>query len=86
LDLLETQGDRLIVDLSDVTYIDSSALGMLIALAARLGDRGASLAIISGREGLRRIFQTRGLVDLLGFAESLDEAATHLDSARPGSS
>ena len=84
LDLLGKQGDRLIVDLSDVTYIDSSALGTLIAFSARLGDRGAALAIVSDREGLRRIFQTRGLVDLLHFVGSREEAAAYLDSTGMG--
>ena len=83
LDLLEKQGDRVIVDLSDVTYIDSSALGVLIAYSARLHERGAALVIVSDRDGLRRIFQTRGLVDLLCFVDRRDEAAARLDSTRP---
>ena len=86
LDLLEQQGDGFIVDLSDITYIDSCALGMLIASSARLHERGSALAIVSNRDGLRRIFQTRQLVDLLCFVGSRDEAAARLDSTRSATS
>jgi anti-sigma B factor antagonist len=81
LDDLGAQGDCLIVDLSAVTYIDSSSIGALIAFSSRLGGRGGALAIASDREDLRRIFRTRGLVDLLHFFDSRDEAAAFLASS-----
>ena len=77
---LGTRGDRLIIDLSGVKFIDSSSIGELIAFDARLRERGAMLAITSAQENLRRIFRTRGLVPLLCFFDSLSEAAAFLES------
>jgi anti-sigma B factor antagonist len=81
LDGLDAQGDCLIVDLSDVRFIDSSSIGALIAFGSRLAERGGTLAVASDREDLRRLFRTRGLVELLNFFDSQNEAAAFLKSS-----
>jgi anti-sigma B factor antagonist len=60
--LVET-GDAsvVVVDLSAVTFLDSSALGALVGLFRRLRERDAVLRIVEPRTAASRIFELTGL-------------------------
>jgi anti-anti-sigma factor len=62
--LLECEGD-VIVDLSAVTYMDSSGIGMLIKQTARLGESGGSLRLRNPQEPVRKVIDHMGLIQLL---------------------
>ncbi|GHD44792.1 anti-anti-sigma factor [Marinobacter persicus] len=47
--------ERYIVDLSDTTYLDSSALGMLLLLRDHAGGDAASISIENCNSDVRRI-------------------------------
>jgi anti-sigma B factor antagonist len=44
-------GERLVADLSNVTFIDSSIVALLLRLAARADARGATLVVIAQPHG-----------------------------------
>lgn len=67
-------GRHLVVDLSQVTFIDSTALGVLVGAAKRLHSADGALAIVCSDEKIRRIFQITGLDQALAMHESRDEA------------
>jgi anti-anti-sigma factor len=69
---------RLVVDLDRVTFIDSSALGLLIDLDARLTSRDGMLALSSMQPQVRRVFEISGLFRLLRVFEDADRAALYL--------
>ena len=48
---------RIIVDLTEATFLDSSALSVLLDAAKRLRSRHGALAIVNLNENLTRIFQ-----------------------------
>jgi anti-sigma B factor antagonist len=48
-------GQRLVVDLSEVQFIDSSGLGALIALQQQAADAGGELALRSPSRAVRRV-------------------------------
>lgn len=73
-----TANDRLIVDLSQVTFIDSAALGLLIELDNRLAARGGMLALASLQPEVRRIFELAGLFRLLKVFDDMDHAVAYL--------
>jgi anti-anti-sigma factor len=59
---------RLTLDLSDVTFIDSTGIGVVLWLAAELETRDVVLRIVPGPPEVQRVFETAGLVGVLPFA------------------
>ena len=66
---------RLIVELSQVEFIDSTALGVLIEARAKLPNRRAFL-IAAPRVETRRTLEISGLDRHFALHETLDEALT----------
>jgi anti-sigma B factor antagonist len=64
---------RVVVDLSEVEFIDSTALGVLIESRSRLGNRGAFLLAAPGLE-TRRALEISGLDRHFTVHESVSEA------------
>ena len=74
--LLEAIGrspERLIVDLSEVTFVDSTALGVLIEARGRLANGRAFLLVAPGVE-TRRALAISGLDRHFAVHESIDAA------------
>ncbi len=65
--------ERLVVDLGDVTFIDSTALGVLIEARSRLRNRSAFLLASPGLE-TRRALEVSGLDRHFSVHESVDAA------------
>ena len=72
LDLNGTTVSRVVVDLRECTFIDSTALGILIA-AKRHGDADGPLIVASGREVLRA-FEVSGLDGQLELHRTIESA------------
>jgi anti-sigma B factor antagonist len=64
---------RLVVDLSDVSFIDSTALGVLIEARSRMSNRRAFILAAPGLE-TRRALEVSGLDKHFAVHESLDDA------------
>ena len=64
---------NVVVDLSAVTFVDSTALGVLVGGGKRLLDSG-SLRIVCGDERIRRILEIAGLAGVFTIYLTLDEA------------
>lgn len=57
VDVLHESGiDKLIVDLSDVSYIDSSALGMLLLLRERMTAAEKAIELVNCQPSVRQVF------------------------------
>ena len=65
---------NLVVDLSEVAFIESTALGVLVAATKRLQSGDGALAIVCPDEKMRRIFQITGLDQVFAMHTSRDEA------------
>jgi anti-anti-sigma factor len=63
-----------VLDLTDVAFIDSSGLGSLVAVAAEVRKRGGHLALVAGPPHVRRVF------DLLQLDEFMDLVDTRGDA------
>lgn len=73
--LTETAGPlTLVCDLSAVTFLDSSALGVLIGALKRLRESGGELRIVQPRSEARRIFSLTALDRVLPLFETRAEA------------
>lgn len=58
-------GDDVRIDLSDVTFIDSSGLQSITAALRELRDEGRDLRVEGASRAVRRIFEVTGLRHLL---------------------
>lgn len=61
---LETGCTNVVLDLGDVTYADSSALGLLVWLDHRLRPSGGRLVLAGARRDVARILELSGLVSV----------------------
>jgi anti-sigma B factor antagonist len=63
---LVDQGGPIVVDLRDVTFIDSSGLGVLVGTLRRLRerDRDGQLVLQGLQDPVRKVFDVTGLTEL----------------------
>jgi anti-sigma B factor antagonist len=66
--------ERLVVDLLDVTFIDSTALGVLADAAKRLRADAGSLAIVCRDRNILKVLEITGLSRLFRIYDSIPEA------------
>ena len=65
---------ELVVDLSAVTFIDSTALGVLISGVKRLHDADGRLLVVAGSKPVVRILSITGLDRVLAVYETREDA------------
>jgi anti-sigma B factor antagonist len=76
VDQLEAGHGRLVIDLSDVTFMDSTALGVLVGIKRRLGP-DERLAIVCAGSELLTIFEFAGMDGVFAVFPTLEEALAH---------
>ena len=54
-------GGRLVLDLSEVTFLDSTALGTILKAAAKLDESGSRLAVVAPEGPVRRLLEMTNL-------------------------
>ena len=67
-----------IVELSRVTFIDSTGLGVLVNAMKRMRAARAELLLVVTDYDIERLFKLTGLDNALHICRSLDEALAHL--------
>lgn len=68
------ESERLVVDLTDLRYVDSSGLDALLNIASRARARRFQLELTPGHAGLQRVFELTGLDRVLPFRDEPDVA------------
>jgi anti-sigma B factor antagonist len=76
IETLEAGHSELVVDLSSTTFIDSTALGVLVGVKRSLAV-GARLAIVCSRPAVLKIFELSGLDGAFAIFSTLDEALAY---------
>jgi anti-sigma B factor antagonist len=72
LEQLDPASTQLVIDLSDVTLLDSSGLGALVSLLNRAREGEGQLGLICPHRRLRRVFEITGLRRAFVFGDDLD--------------
>jgi anti-sigma B factor antagonist len=75
-DLVQAGRARLVIDLTDTTFMDSTALGVLVGVNRSLGA-GSRLAIVCSRSSVLKIFELSGMDGVFTIVPTLDEALEH---------
>jgi anti-sigma B factor antagonist len=73
---------RIVVDLTDTTFLDSTALGVLIGAVKRLRSRDGALAIVNIDENISKTFEITGLDQIFTIVPTREEAVDAVDPAR----
>jgi anti-sigma B factor antagonist len=67
---------RVIVDLSDVTFLDSTGLGVLVAAWKKCREAGADLDLVVTRPQVAKVLEITRLDDMFNVFSSLEEAVS----------
>jgi anti-sigma B factor antagonist len=62
-----------VVDLSGVSFMDSTGLGILVGALKRLRQADGALHVVCDSEPVLKIFRVTGLIDVFGVVSSVDE-------------
>ena len=65
---------RLVLDLSGLTFFDTSGIRLVVETLQDARRSGISLAFVRGSEDVQRLFALAGMDDRLPFFDDLDEA------------
>lgn len=74
IDLVDEGTYEIIVDLSEVDFIDSSGLGVLVGGLKRVKAREGSISLVCSQENILKIFRITGLNKVFPIYATLDEA------------
>lgn len=83
-DAIESGQSRIAIDLSEVSFLDSTALGVLIGAVKRLRSRGGALAIVNTDASIAKTFEITGLDQIFTILPSRAEALSALDDTLEG--
>jgi len=72
----------LLADLSDVQYLDSMGLGILVQAAKRAVADGGAMAVACSTPVVLKVFDISGTRAMLGVEETVDEAVGALAARR----
>jgi len=70
---------KLLIDMSEVPFVDSAGLGALIGGIRRAREVGGDVAVCCNRPTLVRLLHTTGFDRIVTVTETLDEAARSLN-------
>jgi anti-sigma B factor antagonist len=80
--LIAGGGTRIVVDLTAVSFLDSTALGVLVKGAKRLRPVGGNIVIVSRDRNVAKVFEVSGLGRMFILHESVAEAARDGEAVR----
>lgn len=61
IEVIENSSPNIVVDMSDVEYIDSSGLGTLVGGLKRSSEKGGKIAVVCVAGQIRKVFEITGL-------------------------
>jgi putative ATPase len=70
---------HVMVDLSRVSFIDSTGIGVLVGALKRAREAGGDLIIVGARDRVHRIFEITGLLGALPLAKTVEEAGQYFE-------
>jgi anti-sigma B factor antagonist len=79
-DAIEGGERRIAIDLSEVSFLDSTALGVLIGAVKRLRSRDGVLTIVNTDPNIAKTFEITGLDQIFTIRPTRDEAVEALDA------
>ena len=72
---LESVPDAVVVDLTQVAFLDSTGLGALVAVRTAAGERGIALPVVCTSERILKLFTITGLDGVFDIHADVESAA-----------
>lgn len=69
---------NLIVDLTQVPYLDSSGVGVLLSLFKFIHKKGGKIAISNPNDKIRRVFEVTKMTEIIPAYKNVEEAVTEI--------
>ena len=83
LEAVQDRGvNRIVLDLGDVTFVDSMSVSAMIAAKTALGAEGR-LAVVARHPHVLMIFEIGGLDEMVKLFPTCEEAVAHVTSTEP---
>jgi len=79
LSAIDAGKNRIVVDLTETAFLDSTALGVLIGAIKRVRARNGALTIVNVDPNIAKTFEITGLDQIFTITETRDEAIAALD-------
>ena len=83
-DAVEAHGPRLVVDLSGLTFIDTTGLGVLVRQLAALRDRNGTMALVAPDGQVLRRLRRTNLAPLFPIYDTLPQALAQPEAGARG--
>src|SRR5215207_6898374 len=82
-ELIEQDRTQIVLNLKDITYIDSCGVGVLIAKLVSMRNKGGDLRLLNLTERSRRLMEISQLLNVFAIYESEPEAvSSFMDQTR----
>ncbi|NTW38865.1 MAG: STAS domain-containing protein [Cellulomonadaceae bacterium] len=72
--LVDSEHTNLVVDLSAVSFMDSTGLGVLVGALKKVRTLGGDLALVINEEKILKVFRITALTQVFSIHSTLDEA------------
>ncbi|MDQ1265494.1 MAG: hypothetical protein QG635_645 [Bacteroidota bacterium] len=76
--LIDSGNKKLILDFSNLDYISSAGLRVLLLIAKKMKSSGGSVALASMKEFIKEVFEISGFISIFQIADDVDKAVTLL--------
>lgn len=67
---------KIVIDLSECSYIDSTFLGTIVIVLKKMEERGGEIKFVTPQPSAMHLFRITGLYGILNFYNSIDEAVS----------
>jgi anti-sigma B factor antagonist len=74
VEVLRDGSSNIVLDLSDVTFLDSTGLGVLITALKRCRNADGDLELVTAQPNVLKVLEITGLNDVFKIRSSLDES------------
>jgi len=81
--LLDSGAEAVVVDLTQVAFLDSTGLGVLVAARTTARDAGSALPIVCDHARILKLFKITGLDSVFEIHPSVDAAVQSLGHQAP---
>ncbi|MCW2753902.1 MAG: anti-anti-sigma factor [Marmoricola sp.] len=85
LDATSETNNKVVVDLSATTFLDSMALGTMLGVSRRVNGWGGWVRVAAPQPNVRKVLRITGLDKVFALYDTLDQAVAHqeLDHIQP---
>lgn len=73
-DLIVSKHIKLVINLHEVEYVDSTIIGAIVVNSKKLRAKGGEIAIVTGKESVKQVFDTSGLTKIFDFYTNVEDA------------